>query len=83
VIRELIAKRTLDSNMGIQNSLPTFKYLMVLRVFQPRANKTVEIEPNAAFDIMISQFTLIPKVFFIKTHDIHYEFKHFCITAQH
>ena len=73
-MRELIANRTLDSNMGIQNSLPTFKYLIVFRVFQPSTHKDAEIKPKAMFDITINQFTLIPQVFSIKIYDIFLEF---------
>jgi hypothetical protein len=53
---ELIANRKLDRNRGIQNILPTFKYLMTFRVFQPSAHKDAEIKPKAMFDIMINQF---------------------------
>ena len=71
VMSELIANRTLDRNMGIQNSLPTFKYLMVLRVFQPSTHRAEEIKQKAVFEITISQFTLIPQVVFIKIYDIY------------
>jgi hypothetical protein len=55
VTSELMAKRKLDRNRGIQNILPTFKYLMAFRVFQPSAHNDAEIKPNAIFDIMINQ----------------------------
>jgi hypothetical protein len=68
-MRELIANKTLDENMGIQNSLPTFKYLMAFRVFQPSTHKETEIKPKTAFDIIINQFIVTPQVFSIKIYD--------------
>ena len=78
VMRELIAKRELDRNRGIQNSLPIFKYLMAFRVFQPSTHKATEIKPNAMFDIMINQFTFITQVLFIKIYYNYCEFKGSC-----
>jgi hypothetical protein len=72
VMSELTANRTLDMNMGIQNSLPTFKYLMAFRVLQPSTHRDVEITQKAMFDIIINQFTFIPQVFSIKIYDNHF-----------
>ena len=66
---ELTANRTLDRNMGIQNSLPTLRYLMAFRVFQPSAHNDAEIAQKAMFDITINQFKFIPQVFSIKIYD--------------
>lgn len=69
VMIELVANSTLDKNMGIQNSLPTFKYLMAFKVFQPNTQRETEITQKTIFDIIISQFTFIPQVFSIKIYD--------------
>ena len=66
---ELTANRTLDKNMGIQNRLPTLRYFMAFRVFQPSTHKDTEIKPKAMFEITINQFTFTPQVFSIKICD--------------
>ena len=68
-MRELTANRTLEKNMGIQNSLPTLRYLMAFKVFQPSTHKDTEITQKTMFDITINQFIFIPKVFSTKTYD--------------
>ena len=66
---ELIANRTLDSSMGIQNSLPTLRYLMAFIVFQPSTHRDVEITQKATFDIIINQFKFVPQISSIKIYD--------------
>lgn len=55
VIMEVIAKRRPDATIGIQNDLPTFRYLMFFKVLQPSTLKRVAIKAKAMFEMMITQ----------------------------
>ena len=84
VIIELIENRIPDNITGIQNDLPTFKYLMVFRVFQPRTHMRAEMEANAMFEAIINQFTTIPRKYFLLRFTIHSRgFKCCCRYVRH
>ena len=59
-IREPTAKSKPDAKAGIQNDLPTLRYLMFFKVFQLSTHNRAAIEAKAMFETVINQFIAIP-----------------------